>query len=258
MLRLKWLVFLILCPLLVLQACSQPGPPKKNLQTPEVKREVVSSNINLAIAYLNEKDYEKALEKLDKAKEADPNYAPIYNMYGLLYQQLEQPREAEKNFRRAIRLDSSDSSTLNNYGRFLCQQNQVDEAEEAFLKAAGNPLYKTPEIALTNAGLCLDRNDQKEQAEEYYRKALQIDPKIPQALLGMCAIRLGQNNHLSARGYLSRYMEVARHTPRSLWMGIQIETVLGDKDAVSSYALLLRNSFPDSDEAGLLYKSGIQ
>ncbi len=34
----------------------------------------------------------------------------------------------------------------------LCQQNRLDEAENTFLKAAANPLYESPEIAITNAG----------------------------------------------------------------------------------------------------------
>ncbi len=257
MLKLKWLNLLILFLSLALSACNQ-SPPKKAPLTPEAIRGVVSSNINLAIAYISEKDYEKALEKLDRAKAVDPNYVPIYNMYGLLYQQIKKPAKAEKNFKRALSLDKNNSSTLNNYGNFLCQQNRLDEAERAFLKAANNPLYKRPEIALANAGLCLDNNGQKEQAGHYYRQALQIDPEVSQALIGMCAITLDQGDYLAAKGYLSRYNKVARHTPKSLWMGIQIENELGNKDAVSSYVLLLRNAFPESKEAGLLHKSGIQ
>ncbi|MEE9575548.1 MAG: type IV pilus biogenesis/stability protein PilW, partial [Gammaproteobacteria bacterium] len=59
-------------------------------------------------------------------------------------------------------------------------------------------------------------------------------------------------NYLSARAYLQRYLEISAHTARSLWLGINIETELGDKDALSSYELLLKNKFPTSKEAGLL------
>ena len=57
---------------------------------------------------------------------------------------------------------------------------------------------------------------------------------------------------LSARAYLQRFLEVSKHTAASLWMGIRIERQLGDKDAIASYKLALRNNFPDSNEATLL------
>ena len=78
------------------------------------------------------------------------------------------------------------------------------------------------------------------------------------ALIQMGQISYDQGNYLSARGYLQRYLEVARHTPASLWLGIRVEKELGDKDTLSSYALLLRNNFPDSDEAALLRQSGLR
>ncbi len=72
----------------------------------------------------------------------------------------------------------------------------------------------------------------------------------------MSDLSYNQGNYLSARGYLQRYLEIANHTPISLWLGIRIERELGDKNALSSYALSLRNNFPDSKEARLLQESG--
>ncbi len=230
----------------------------QNIKRSQTTNEVTLSNLNLAIAYMKERSYEKALEKLEKAKEADPNYSPVYNMFGLLYQTLGDNAQAETYFKKAININYNDSSTLNNYGRFLCQQKRIDEAEETFQRAADNPLYTTPEIAITNAGLCTYNNDRKEIAENYFREALQLNPRMPPALLMMSEISFNQNNALSARGYLQRYQQVSKHNAKSLWLGIQIENELGDKDAVSSYALSLRNNFPDSEEAAKLRESRIQ
>ena len=252
----------LICALLILTAAGACLPFKlpadKTIQPARPTNEIAQSNLNLAVEYIRQRDHENALQTLARARQADPNYSAIYNVYGLLYQQIGQPAKAEESFKRAISLDRNDSSTLNNYGRLLCQQGRAPEAEKTFLRAADNPLYETPEIAITNAGLCLDSQGRAKQAEAYYRQALQLNPAVPQALLKMCEIVLKQNDHLSARGFLQRYQQVARPTPRSLWLGIQIENELGDKDAVSSYALLLRNSFPDSAEAGLLSRSGIR
>lgn len=242
----------------LIAACNPTATSNTNIKPAQTTNEVASSNLELGIAYLRQGSYEKALDKLDKAKEADPSYSPIYNVYGLLYQQLGQDRKAEDNYKKAIRLNSGDSSTLNNYGQFLCQQKRLQEAEDTFLKAADNPLYETPEIAIANAGICAYNNEQPEKAEDYFRQALQINSRIAPALLLMAEISYNQNRAMSARGYLQRFQDISRHTPKSLWLGIQVEQELGDADAVSSYALLLKNGFPDSPEAGKLRDAGIR
>ncbi len=251
-------IFLILVAIITLTACNQVVPSNKNIRPSQTTNEVSAANLDLGIAYMKQGTFDKALEKLEKARQADPGYSPTYNVLGLLYQQLGDFNKAEEHFKRALSLNSNDSSTLTNYGSFLCQQERLEEAEKTFLRAAENPLYKSPEIAITNAGLCLYNNQKENDAEKYFRQALQLNPRVPQALIKMCEMSFNRQNYLSARAYLQRYQEVALHTSKSLWLGIQIEQELGDKDAVSSYVLLLKNSFPDSEEATMLHESRIQ
>jgi len=240
--------------LISITAC-QPAGGGKNLKPAQKTNQVAIANLRLGIAYLERKEYEKSLEKLQRAQEADPNYTTTYNVLGLLYQQLRDYSQAEKYFKKALSLNPNDSSTLNNYGQLLCQQNRPDEADKIFLEAGNNPLYETPELAYTNAGLCAEANNKKELAENYFRKALQLNPRMPQALLKMAEYSFNQQNALSARAYLQRYQEVGQHNAKSLWLGIRIERQLGDKNAISSYGLLLKNQFPDSREAQLYQES---
>lgn len=233
--------------------------PRKNYLTEEeARRNIAIANVNLAAAYLQQGSFEKALEKLQRARMADPDYAPLYNVSGLVYQQLGKNQEAEQNFQKAIKLNPEDSPILNNYGLFLCQDNRIEEAEAAFLKAANNPLYKTPEVAITNAGTCARENGNLELAEKHFRDALSLNPSITPALLQMAELQYQRGELNSAHDYLNRYLEVADHTPRTLWLGIRIEKELGDKDTVASYALLLRNRYADSREATLLNESDIR
>lgn len=261
MFNLAGITGLVLCLLIMLNACntaSAVSSPNKNIKPSQSTNEVTLSNLELGIAYMKQGSYEKALEKLNRAKEADPQYSPTYNAIALLYEQLGQHNKAEDYYKKAIKLNNADSSTLNNYGRFLCKQNRQTEAEDIFQQAADNPLYETPEIAITNAGVCFFNNQNNAKAEEYFRKALQINPRIPPALLLMSEISYNQGEALNARGYLQRFQEVSRHTPKSLWLGIILEQSLQNDDAVSSYALLLKNQFPDSEEAAKLRQSGIK
>lgn len=238
-----------------LNGCNQTTDGSDSTKPTAGTNDIAQTNLNLGIAYLRAGEYEKALEKLEKARYADKNYPPIYNAMGVLYQQLGNKVKAEKFFLKALDLNGSDPSTLNNYGRFLCRESRFDEAEVAFLKAANNPLYTTPEIAFSNAGSCAMDQGKLETAETYFRNALERNPRIAIALLQMAEISYATDNYLSARGYLQRYLEISTHTAKSLWLGIQIENELGDKDALSSYKLLLRNKFPDSQEAKLLQDS---
>jgi type IV pilus assembly protein PilF len=214
--------------------------------------DVAAVNLNLGIEYLRLGNYEKALSKLENAREADENYPPTYNTLGILYQRLGDKVRAEDNYQHALRLNSSDPSTLNNYGRFLCQERRFDEAEAAFLKAAQNPLYQTPEIALSNAGTCAMAHGNLDIAEKYFRSALEKNPRVAVALLQMAQISYTNASYLSARAYLQRYLEIGKHTAKTLWLGINIERELGDKNLLASYELLLKNKFPQSKEASLL------
>ena len=242
--------------LVLLGACNGQTVRNTKLQPSAHTNNVTMTNLNLGIEYMRTGNYERALEKLNRAKEADPGYFATYNAFGLLYQELKAPARAEENFKQALSLNPSDSATLNNYGRFLCQNGRRKEAEKIFKQAADNPLYETPEVAIANAGTCALLDGNKEEAEAFFRQALKLNPKVPTALLQMAEISYDRGDYLPARGFLQRYMAVAEHTPASLWLGIRIEEELGNKDAVSSYALLLRNRYPDSSEAALLKESG--
>ena len=110
-----------------------------------------------------------------------------------------------------------------------------------------NPLYDSPEIALTNAGLCLLK-DNPGSAEAYFVKALNKNPDFSYALLQMADISFSRGQYELSHQFLERYKKNANHTPKSLWLGVRVYSELGYKDDVSSYALLLKNKYPDSNE----------
>ena len=113
-------------------------------------------------------------------------------------------------------------------------------------------MYATLELAYYNAGTCELNNRQTELAEKYCNESLRRNARVWPALIQMAEISYEQGNYMPAREYLDRYLESNNHSAKSLWLGIQIERELGDKDAVSSYVLLLRNQYSESEEAKLL------
>jgi type IV pilus assembly protein PilF len=248
-----WLKLSLFLSLAALQGC-QSNPPLAD-EVAQSGDRLADIKTQLGIEYMRENQDAVALRRLLEAIDLDPNYAPAHNALGLLYTKLGQDGEAEGHYRRALRSAPNDPSALNNYGMFLCQRGRVDEAIGMFAKAAANPLYETPEVSHSNAGTCLMQAGRLAQAEQNLRAALEENGRLAPALVQMAELSLELNRPLPARGYLQRYLEVARHTSRSLWLGIRIERALGDRDAEGSYALLLEKNFPDSAETRLLLES---
>lgn len=210
---------------------------------------VGTANMRLGAGYMRDGQYRKALQAFERAVEADPQNPGPYNMLGVLHHRLREFERAETYFRKALRMELGAPSVLNNLGRLLCELERRDEAEQVFLRAATNPLYEKREVALTNAGMCVQVDGRLEQAEEYYRRALEFYPSYPPALLRMAEASHEQGEHLAARAFLQRYAVVSPHTPKTLLLGVKIEKSLGDRDRAASLGMMLRGHFPDSREA---------
>lgn len=209
-------------------------------------------NAQLGSGYLAQGDLDLAKLKFEKALKQNPDLPEAHSGYALLMSRLGQMGKAQKHFKKALQLDPDDSGTLNNYGIFLCAQNKFMEAEKQFLAALRDPLYKTPEYAYTNAGRCSLKNKEAVQAEAYFGKALQANPKFPDALFEMANLQYAQRKYAQARSNLQKFERQANHTPSSLWLAVRVARALGQRNEEASYSLLLKNKFPDSEEAALL------
>lgn len=207
---------------------------------------------NLAGAYYARAQYKIALDELRKAIIADSRYGPAYDVYGLIYMDLEEDTLADENFRRAIELDRNDSEARNNYGWFLCTRGRYQEGLEQFKAALRNPLYTRPEQAMTNAGLCAEKSGDLMLAEANLVKSLKLQPDNPNTILKLAALNFRQDRLPDAQRLLERYSELAPPTAESLWLGVRLERKLGNRSQEAAYGLQLRKNFPDSKEARML------
>jgi type IV pilus assembly protein PilF len=211
--------------------------------------------VDMGVAYLREGQTATALKKLKKAIKVDPRYAQAHNVIAIVYERLDETELANEHYTKAVRLQPKDPFIRNARGSFFCKQGHFEAAEKEYQTALNNPLYPTPWVAMTNAGLCAERNDDKEQAERYYRQALTANERYFQALYKMTELSLEQKNYLSARAYLERFNSVSEPTAGSLWLGVQIERKLGARAKAMDYRRSLLKDFPDSPEVQLLNRS---
>jgi type IV pilus assembly protein PilF len=241
--------FVFVISVLLLAACA--ATPEQKVEQKNASA-AADANTQMGVEFLRKGDYEQSRAKLEKALELEPDYAPAHDAIAVLYEKVGEDKLAEKHYKKSLRLNPDSSRAHNNYGQFLCFRDRYKEATRQFLEAAENPFYATPEVPLTNAGLCAARIPDIEEASEYYRLALTKNPQFATALLQMAIIRYEEGNYLGARGYLQRLEQAAAHNPQSLWLAVRTEYALSDHDAWGKYAIILKNNYPDSDETALL------
>lgn len=212
------------------------------------RRRLLDTHMQLAAGYIQRGQFDIAKQNLERALTIDSDDSQVHNMLAVLNWRIKEYDAAEDHFRRAVR-DKDNAEAQNNYGAFLCERNRVDDAEAAFRRAIANPYYKTPARANENAGLCLYRARAYPRAEEYFREALKLEPQLPNSLYHMARISFDTGRMLAARGFMQRYFQSTQDTPEALFLAVQIERALKNKNEEASYAVRLRGKFPTSPEA---------
>lgn len=249
--------YVLLALPLLLAACAQspvqqPTHQGRDTEMLDAGNSRARIHTELAAQYYARRQYSVSLEELRQALNADSNYAPAYNMLGLLHDALLEYKEAEDNFLHAISIAPMYSEAHNNYGYFLCSRKRYQEALTQFELAWKNPLYATPEMALANAGQCALRMGKVDEAENYARRALVRNPNQSTALLTLADIQYRQGNIPMARTLLGQADAQERLGASGLWLGVRLERQADNREAAAEYAARLRREFPDSQETGWL------
>ncbi len=206
-------------------------------------------NAQLAVAYLKQNDIALAREKIEKALLQNPRDPSVQISAGLVYERLQDAVRADKHYAAALKLEPNDPDIQNNYAVFQCRAGHAAQGQKLFEQAAKNPAYATPEVAFANAGVCARTAGDLPRAEAFFRKALQLRPDFPDALLQLADVTYTHGGGLGARGLLERYFRVSPPTPDALLLGVRIERSLGDNEAATRYQSQLQRDFPDSEQA---------
>jgi type IV pilus assembly protein PilF len=210
------------------------------------------ANTNLGAGYLRQGKPDLAIERLRRALEQNPKNAEAHSMIALAYDQLGSTEEAEDHYKRAVQLQPENGLSANAYGVFLCRHKRWKDSEPYFKRAADSHSYRTPEIALTNAGNCAADNGDPAKAAEYYRAALARNAKFADALRGMMDLSYQLKNYLQARAFVQRYLDSQPPNAAVLWVCVNVERELANRAAVDKCATQLRSTFPTSPEVAQL------
>ncbi len=235
---------------LLLLAC---GSLKKNQKTDESlgldpEDSPAELYVKLAEEYYKLGQTDVAFRRAQQAIEADAKYPRAHVWAAFLYEEIGQADRAKEHYEIALKLSPNSADVLNAYGSYECRRKHYAEADAQFKKAVANPLYKTPWIALTNAGNCAGQSGDAGKAEGYYRAALTANPAFGPTLVNLAELAYKGGDAKSAKRYLDRYFapETIR-TPATaytaLTLGEQVERSLGNRKRADNYSKILKTSF---------------
>lgn len=246
---------------LALAGCHRTGvvmpPPPSDPKLPEeTKAQKAQSaadvHTRLAQHYIEIGKMEGALEKIKLAVNDDPTYVPAQTVMAYIYESINDMPNAEIHYRRAVELQPNKGDVNNNLGQFLCHVGKVQDALPYFTKAVADPFYQTPDVALTNQGICQLKINDRVDAEASLRGALRRNPNNPLALLQLTNVLYLNQRYFDASAFMQRLDATGQASPDSLKLGYEIESHLGNTEAAQNYSKRLLSQFPDSEQAQAL------
>jgi len=216
------------------------------------QQEAADANTQLGIQYMNQGDLNLAKMKLDRALEEAPNNPNVHSARAMLYERMALLDKADQEFRTALKLAPHDPDVVNNYAVYLCQNGRTDEGVKRFLEAAHNALYRTPQAAYTNAGVCLRAAKRDDEARAQFNAAVQVRPNYGEAAFQLATLDFDHGQLTAARTRIDSYISTYDETPDLLLLGVRVARAQGDVLAAQRYSRRLQLDFPGSDQVRAL------
>ena len=258
-----WLALSGLVALSVLGGCatnseSGPGAARGDIVTesdePEARRRA-RIRLELAVGYFEQGQTTIALDELKQSIAADPNFAQAYNLRGLIYMRLNDPRLAEDSFRRALVLNPRDADVHHNYGWLLCQQARFAESQTALSQALAVPQYGGRAKSWMAQGLCQMKAGQGAEAELSLQRSYELDAGNPITGYNLASLLYQRGDLTRAQFYVRRLNNSELANSESLWLGIKVERKLQNRDAMQQLAGQLKKRFAQSRELAFFERS---
>ncbi len=157
--------------------------------------------------------------------------------------------EAERQYRRSLRIDDRNVAALVNLAALVSGQGKLDEAESLLRKArALEP--RSASIAF-NLGLLLAEREKPKEAEEALRAALAADPRLAAAAFNL-GVLVGGKDPREAAALCRRAAELSPGEPRYAFSRAYYEFRAGDARAATATLEALVARAPGYADAYLL------
>lgn len=244
---LAWLRALVVVALSVsaISGCvieEQGGGPKVGSAEQRLR-----SQLDLGRGYLQSGDLQKARTALEKALQIDSGAWEAYDLTATMHIVEGEDALAEKAWRSAIRYGGG-ARARRNLASFLMKHQRAPEACKELSAATEDLAYEHRAQVFQDLGACQIALGKKKEALAAFRRATELNDNQPDAWLGLADLALEIGDTVVAGAAYQKYRTMAKPTPRSLLLGVRLADATKDLNAEASYALMLRNLFPESAE----------
>jgi type IV pilus assembly protein PilF len=214
--------------------------------------EAAADNVQLGLRYMEQGDLQLAKTKLDLALKQNPDSPDVHSARGTLFARLGDPVRADAEFRTALHEAPHDPDVQNNYGAYLCENGHTDDGVKRFLEAAHNALYRTPQAAYVNAGVCLRTAKRYDEAAANFKQALGLQANYGEAAFQLATLEFERGDLAAARSGIDNFVGTYDATPDLLLLGVRVTRAQHDQIAAQRYARRLQLDFPGSQQARAL------
>jgi type IV pilus assembly protein PilF len=211
-------------------------------------RKRARTRLMLASSYYENGQTTVALDEMKKALQIDASFADAYDLGGLIYMAMGEQALAQSHFERAIALNPRDADAMHNLGWLRCQQGQYAAAAQSFQRAIAVPSYPNRAKTLMTQGICEARGGNLLNAEATLMRSYELDAGNPVTGYNLSRLLYQRGDYTRAQFYIRRLNNSELANAESLWLGIQVERKLNNRQAMEQLASQLRRRFPQSHE----------
>ena len=177
---------------------------------------------------LNRGEFPAAIRKLRQATELLAEDPRSWNLLALAYHRSGKAREAEQAYRKSLTLDSDFAVARYNLGCLLLENGEFAEAEEQ-LKHRGNGANENPMIWVKRGTAQLGA-EKLEEAEAFYKTALDQNPALPEAWNGLGLIHAKRNQPQKAwNSFSNAIRQDEKYAPAFLNQAVIAQRQASDK-----------------------------
>jgi len=186
-----------------LPACASTSPED------EIRRLEARNSYEAGVKSVSEGRVPLGLASLRQAAELDPTNPLYHNAVGAVFLNVGRFADAQAEFQKAVELDPTYADAFHNLGSAYAEQGKWEEAIVAYRKALAQVIYASPESTYNNLGYAYWALDRRQEAEDAFRAALQLEPKLVPShfWLGVILEKEGRKQEAKAHFQAARDLE---------------------------------------------------
>jgi tetratricopeptide (TPR) repeat protein len=168
----RYAPFLVLSVTALLPACATTTAED------EIRKLEARSSYEAGVKSIADGRVSLGLASLRQAAEVEPQNPLYRNAVGAVLLNVGRFPDAQVEFQKAVELDPTYADAFHNLGSAYAEQGKWDEAIGAYKKALAQTIYASPENTYNNLGYAYWALDRRKDAEDAFRAALQLEPKL--------------------------------------------------------------------------------